>query len=132
MCAANLFIDCYFKGRLTRKIEKSYVFKHQKTITNKKKPHSKIIFCSRGNFTSRFEIAIYSPIQKEHTSFFIFVFLDFKLVPSDSALNSRSENQTYFFEILRSGTENCSPTQKIMKYQNYNQTINIQQNKIIN
>ena len=42
-------------------------------------------------------------IRKGHTSFFGLDFLDFKVVPIDSALNSASDYITYFYETCGRG-----------------------------
>ena len=87
--------DCYFKGRLTRKIKRA-----------------KFILCSHDKFNWRFEIAIYSPTKKGDASFFIFGFLDFKLVPIDSALNSGSENPDNYISNIRTWYREQQPHSK--------------------
>ena len=55
---------------------------------------------------------IQSAIWKRNTSFFVFDFWDFKLVPIDSALNSATENVTNTFHFSARGPHNRSQTWK--------------------
>ena len=50
--------------------------------------------------------------RKGQTSFFVFDFWNFKLVPIDSELNSALKNQTYFYKIFGPGTGKSSQTWK--------------------
>ena len=49
-------------------------------------------------------------IRKGHTSFFVFEFSNFKLVPINSELNSAMKNQTYFYKKFARGTGKSSQT----------------------
>ena len=55
---------------------------------------------------------IQSAIWKRHTSFFVFDFWDFKLVPIDSALNSATENVTNTFHLSARDSHNRNQTWK--------------------